>query len=822
MIGIVIVSHSHRLAEGVKDLAEQMAQGRVTIAAAGGLDDDVIGTSFERVAAAIEMAYQPDGVLVLMDLGSAVMTTEMVRDMLPENQQGHVRLTNAPLVEGAIAAAVASALGESLDQVEKAALGALNPPKVADAPPVAGAAASAPAAAAPTGGVEEILTIVNRVGLHARPASQFVQTVGRYNADVRVRNLSRPSVTVDARSMFGVLGLNARQGDQIAVMASGPEADAAVMALRELVQAGFGEDIGEAEPAEAEAATVETAPPTAVRPSAGEAMPGVAASPGVALGPAYLHRAEMPRVVRRIVHDRGAEWRRLEDALARARGALEQLARRTGKQIGKAEAMIFEAQRQFLEDPALIMAVRDKIEREGLNAEAAVFDAASDFAQMLESMEGEVFRQRAADVRDVAARVLRDLGGQSGVEPLAGMTRPSILVARDLTPSETAQIDPARVLGICTAAGGATSHTAILARSLGVPAVVGLGDAVLQLADETPLIVDGARGQVWVEPGAATQARYLDQQATERHAREQALAVAGQPAVTTDGHRVAVWANVGDVATARLAREMGAEGVGLLRTEFLFLDRTEAPSEDEQVASYRAIAEAMGGLPVTIRTLDIGGDKPAPYLEMEAEPNPFLGNRAIRLSLAHPEVFKTQLRAILRVGVDFPLRVMFPMIAMLEELQRAKALLAEARAELTTRGVPVATEMPVGIMVEVPAAALTADLLAREADFFSLGTNDLTQYTFAADRGNPAVANLGNPLHPAILRQVQRVIEAAHAAGHTASVCGEMASDSRAVPLLLGLGIDMLSVNPAAAPDTKAAIRALSYAETRALAATRL
>jgi phosphocarrier protein FPr len=413
MIGIVIVSHSHRLAEGVKELADQMAQGRIPIAAAGGLDDSTIGTSFERVAAAVDAAYQPEGVLVLMDLGSAVMTTEMVRDMLPQAQQPHVRLTNAPLVEGAIAAAVAAALGDPLDKVEAAALGALHPSKVADAPAVGGDSVVLPMGDV-TDGVEEILTIVNRVGLHARPASQFVQTAGRFNADVRVRNLTRPSAPVDAKSMFGVLGLNARQGDQIAVIASGPEAAAAALALRDLVRAGFGEDTGTDEAAPVASAAAEPAVATAMRPAAGEAMPGIAASPGVALGPAYLHRAEMPRVVRRTVQDRGAEWRRLEDALTKARGALEQLARRTGKQIGKAEAMIFEAQRQFLEDPALIMAVRDKIEREGLNAEAAMFDAASDFAQMLESMEGEIFRQRAADVRDVAARVLRDLGGQSG------------------------------------------------------------------------------------------------------------------------------------------------------------------------------------------------------------------------------------------------------------------------------------------------------------------------------------------------------------------------------------------------------------------------
>ncbi len=808
MIGLVLVSHSHRLAEGVRELAEQMSQGRVPIAAAGGLDDETIGTNAERILTAIEAVYQPDGVLVLVDLGSAVMSAEIAREMLDPDWQPNIRLSNAPIVEGAIAAAVAAAMGDSLDTVAATARGALATPKVTEDEPVGGPSA---APEPPVGGEaqEIVLPIRNKVGLHARPAAQFVQTAGRFQGDIRVRNASRNTAPVDAKSMFAVLGLNGRLGDDIAISASGPDAAAALAALRELVEGGFGEEIvpvptgGETPPPVPEARPellIQTIAP-------GTARSGIAASPGIAIGPAFVHVANSLQAERRQVDDRAAEVARLEKAVADAHAELGGLAQQTRQTIGAAESKIFEAQSLFLDDPAFVDAARQLIRGTGLNAEAAMADTAARFAALLEGMEGDVFRQRAADVRDVGARVIHLLGGGAAANPFAAIQNPSILITSDLTPSETAQIDRGKILGLVTAEGGATSHTAILARSLGIPAVVGFGPSALRIPDAAPVILDGAAGQVWLSPDEATTQRYTAQRDEELRARERRLALAGEPGMTADGRRVAVLANVGNLATARKAREDGAEGVGLLRTEFVFLDRSEPPSEDEQAAAYRAMAEALEGRPITVRTLDIGGDKPAPYLNLTPEANPFLGVRAIRLTMDMPDLFKAQLRAILRVSADFPLKIMFPMIATVEEMRRARGFVREAQAELAARQVAFNPNIEVGAMVEIPSAAIAADVLAREADFFSLGTNDLVQYTFAVDRTNPRVAEIGSHLAPAILRQIDGVVRAAHACGRQVSVCGEMGSDTRATALLVGLGVDVLSVNPAAVPDVKAALR---------------
>ncbi|MFN8483584.1 MAG: phosphoenolpyruvate--protein phosphotransferase [Anaerolineae bacterium] len=808
MIGLVLVSHSHRLAEGVRELAEQMSQGRVPIAAAGGLDDETIGTNAERILTAIEAVYQTDGVLVLVDLGSAVMSAEIAREMLAPEQQPGVRLSNAPIVEGAIAAAVAAAMGDSLDTVAAAARGALATPKVGEDEPVG---APAPVAEMSSDGAaqEIVLPIRNKVGLHARPAALFVQTAGRFGGDIRVRNVSRNTPPADAKSMFAVLGLNGRLGDEVAIQAAGPDADAALAALRELVEGGFGEEIVPlGSEAEAESVAAEAGPELLIQAIApGTAGVGIAASPGIAIGPAFVHLANSLQAERRQVNDPAAEVARLDRAAADARDELARLAQQTRQTIGAAESKIFEAQSLFLDDPAFIEGARQLVRDTALNAEAAMADTAARFAALLEGMEGDVFRQRAADVRDVGARVIRLLGGGAPANPFAALQRPAILIAPDLTPSETAQMDKDKILGLVTAEGGATSHTAILARSLGIPAVVGMGPTALRIRDGAPIIVDGAAGQVWLEPDAATTERYAAQRDAELRDRERRLALAGQPGMTADGRPVAVMANVGNLATARKAREDGAEGVGLLRTEFVFLDRSEPPSEDEQVTAYRAMAEALEGRPITVRTLDIGGDKPAPYLNLTPEANPFLGVRAIRLTMAMPDLFKAQLRAILRVSADFPLKIMFPMIATVEEMRRARAFVRESQAELAARQVAFNPAIEVGAMVEIPSAALAADILAREADFFSLGTNDLVQYTFAVDRTNPRVAEIGSHLTPAILRQIDTVVRAAHACGRPVSVCGEMGSDTRATALLVGLGVDTLSVNPAAVPDVKAALR---------------
>ena len=831
MVGIVIVAHSAKLAEGVKDLAEQMGQGRVPIAAAGGLDDTTIGTNMERILEAIEAVYQPGGVLVLMDLGSAVMSTELAVGMLPPDRQSRVLLSEAPLVEGAIAAIVEASIGKSLAEVDAAARAVVRTPKVAGATPLTEPVPCPELVEGPPSN-EIILTIVNEVGLHARPAALFVQTAASFQSAITVRNLTRDTPAVDAKSMFGVLSIGAQLNHQIAVAAEGSDADEALATIGQLVKSGFGEMEGAPVPAVVPTREVIAPPPRLEKaelqpiilpPDVGEMrqLQGITASTGIAIGPAYIYRPETLTVERWKVDDPAAEWARFTQAVEQAKAEIGAIRSQAAAEVGKAEAKIFTAHQLFLEDPALLDRVRGQIEGEGSNAEAALAEAVAGYAELLRGMEGEVFRQRAADVEDVGRRVLRILLGVRETS-LAELPKPVVVVAHDLTPSDTAQMDKERALGFCTAIGGTTSHTAILARSLGLPAVVGLGEGALNIPDRTPLIIDGGKGLVIVNPDESTLADYRARQEALLTQQLAAKRAAQRPAQTLDGQRVEVVANVGDVASARVALEHGAEGVGLLRTEFLYLDRATMPGEEEQYAAYRAIADLMGDRPLIVRTFDIGGDKQLPYLDISHELNPFLGWRAIRLSLDQVDLFRTQLRAILRAGHERNVKIMFPMIADVGEVRRAKDVLAGVRAELEAEGVPAASGVEVGIMVEIPAAALAADVLAEEVDFFSIGTNDLIQYTMACDRTNEKVAYLYQPLHPAILRLVKQVIEAAHAAGKWVGMCGEMAGQPEAIPILLGLGLDEFSMSAAAIPRAKALIAAITLDKAREVAAEAL
>jgi phosphotransferase system enzyme I (PtsI) len=399
---------------------------------------------------------------------------------------------------------------------------------------------------------------------------------------------------------------------------------------------------------------------------------------------------------------------------------------------------------------------------------------------------------------------------------LSGLREPAVIVAEDLTPSDTAALDPRMTLGFCTAAGGLTSHTAILARTLGLPAVVGLGEALLEsVTDGDGLILDGREGVVWVAPSAALHSDYRRRQQEQRQRAEGWRLRAQIEAHTADGQRVEVAANVGDLASAQQASADGAEGIGLLRTEFLFLGAGQPPSEDEQRAAYAGILETMGEKPVIIRTLDVGGDKPPPYLSFPQEVNPFLGWRAIRVSLERTDLFTTQVRAILRAAVGHDVRIMLPMVSAREEVRRARELVSQAEADLEKEGRSFARGLPLGIMVETPAAALTVDSLAHAADFFSLGTNDLTQYTLAVDRGNARVAPLFQPLHPAVLRLIRLAIDSAHGAGKWIGMCGEMAGMHRAIPILVGLGLDEFSMAPGIIPEAKALIGRVDSASAK-------
>jgi len=819
MVGIVLVSHSAELAASVKALAEQQTQGKSRITAVGGTGDPEhpFGTDAMAILEAIQSVYSDEGVLVLMDLGSALMSTETAIEFMEPEQAVHIQMSQAPFVEGAMAAAVQASIGMDLAAVAREAVEALGPKQEsiggAPAEPAAQAAVTVTQPVEPGEALTARVTLVNPAGLHFGPAVLFVQTAAKSQANITVRNLTTGAGLVDAKRFNQVLSLGAECNHEIEIAVQGREAQATLDELVALARAGFGEKPAEPQPS----------PLPVAEPIAGHGrltLTGIPASPGVAIGVAFslASRLELPTVGERQSARRSEqELARYQAAVAQARSELAELAERLQRELGAEQSRIFQAHALALDDPDLMASVQQGIVEQGLSAEASMADATEAQALRYEQMSGVRFQERAADMRDVRARMLRILSGAQ--EAAIQLPDKAVVVAQDLAPSQTAMLDRSRVAAFCTALGGPTAHTAILARSMGIPAVVGLGyESFARLEPGATLAIDGSAGTVIVEPDAETIAAYQARQAQEAAARHAAYAAAQAAARTKDGHRVEVVANLASAADVQAALEAGAEGVGLLRTEFLFQDRTEPPTEDEQYEAYRQVVEAMAPRPVIIRTLDIGGDKPAPYLRLPVEMNPFLGWRAIRICLAMPEFFKTQLRAILRAAVAGNVLVMFPMVAQHSEVEQAQGWLAQAAQELAQAGLSHADHVPTGIMVEVPAAAETPDLLAPLVDFFSIGTNDLTQYTFAADRGNARVAPLGDPLHPAVLRQIGRVIEAAHAHGKWVGLCGELAGQPEAIPILLGLGLDEFSMGPASIPAAKGTLARWTLPAAQALA----
>jgi phosphocarrier protein FPr len=802
VIGLVIVSHSASLAEGVVELAREMGGADVKIEAAGGMADPpgAIGTDPMLVQEAIVRAASDDGVLVLMDLGSAVMNAELAVEMVAmEHEDLRVLLCEAPLVEGAVAAAARAGAGADLEEAATEARSALGMKAG-----LLGVETEAPAQPAESlaDASELRLEVPNALGLHARPAARVVETAGRFDASVQILDETTGRGPADARSLTAVVTLGAHQGHTIVVRASGPQADAALVALRELADDNFGDANGAAAPQPPPAPTEVT---TSAPPAAGALVEGVPASPGIAIGPARLPTAATPLPADDTpAGDPSAEWERLDAARAAARADVEEARARIAEQAGEAEAAIFDAHLMLLDDAALVYPARKAID-DGRSAAAAWAAAAEEAASAYRGLDDPYLRERAADVDDVAGRVLRHLAGEAAS---TGITAPGIVVARDITPGDAAALDRSLVRGLAVAHGGATSHAAILARALGIPAVVGLGEGILGIEDGTPLVLDGQAGTLEVEPPADVVAeREAAREAGERR-RAEARAHAREPATTSDGHTLEIAANLGSPKEAAEAVELGADGVGLLRTEFLFLDRDTAPTEDEQRAVYEEIARALDGRPLIVRTLDAGADKPLRFLRQAPEENPFLGVRGIRLGLAQPELLRTQLRAVLAVAAEHPVRVMFPMVSTLAEYRAARAIVEEL-------GGP---QIDVGIMVEVPAVAVAADRFAREVDFFSVGTNDLGQYTMAAERGNEALAPLLSGPQPALLRLIATLTAAAEEHGRWVGVCGELAGDPAAAVLLAGLGVAELSMAPSRIPEVKETLRGLALADAQAIA----
>ncbi|WP_216828855.1 phosphoenolpyruvate--protein phosphotransferase [Alkalihalobacterium elongatum] len=544
---------------------------------------------------------------------------------------------------------------------------------------------------------------------------------------------------------------------------------------------------------------------------------GIAASAGIAIANAYVLEEPDYSFEKKTDADPAVEKERLETALDKAKVDLAQIKEKAEVDLGEEEAAIFAAHLLVLSDPEFIGGMQAHIDNEKVNAESAVHDVSQTFISMFELMDNEYMKERAADIRDVSKRVLGYLLGIQ-MKSLAAIDEATIIIAKDLTPSDTAQLNPQFVKGFAADIGGRTSHSAIMARSMEIPAVVGTKESTTSIHNGDTIIIDGLEGVVIVQPDEETTQAYKQKKENYEQQKLEWAKLVNEATKTVDGHHVELAANIGTPDDLTGVINNGAEGIGLYRTEFLYMGRDQLPTEEEQFNAYKTVLERMEGKPVVIRTLDIGGDKELPYLELPKEMNPFLGFRAIRLCLEHQDIFRTQLRALLRASTFGNLKIMFPMIAALEELREAKAILEEEKQKLVNEGQQVSDSIEVGMMVEIPSTAVIADLFAKEVDFFSVGTNDLIQYTMAADRMNEQVSYLYQPYHPAILRLVNMVIEAAHKEGKWAGMCGEMAGDEIAIPILLGLGLDEFSMSATSVLPARSQIAKLSKQELETFA----
>ena len=638
------------------------------------------------------------------------------------------------------------------------------------------------------------VTLANLNGLHARPAAVFAQAAKAFSASIY---LHKKQETANAKSLVAIMALQTAHGDVMQVSAAGPDAEAAIKTLAELLLTGCGEVV--AGPMQVEVSAVEASSLTVLR--------GVCASPGSAFGQ-VVQIAEQNLEVNELGSTPQVERDHLSRALAEALVALQQL-RDNAK--SDAQADIFKAHQELLEDPGLLEVAHVLID-EGKSAGFAWRSATESAATLFKSLGNALLAERAADLADVSQRVLKQILGVR--DQVMELPEGAILIAEQLTPSQTAGLDTRKVLGFATVGGGATSHVAILARAFGLPAICGLSVQVLALVNGTQVLLDADKGELQLDPDLQAIEQLQAKRQLQQQRRQHELAHATLAACTRDGHHFEVTANIASLAEAEQAVALGGEGVGLLRSEFLYLDRNHAPSHDEQASTYNAIAKVLGPMRnLVVRTLDVGGDKPLAYVPMDSETNPFLGMRGIRLCLERPQLLRDQFKAILGSAGLARLHIMLPMVTQLSELRLARQLLEE---EALVLGL---TELPkLGIMIEVPAAALMADLFAPEVDFFSIGTNDLTQYTLAMDRDHPRLASQADSFHPAVLRLIASTVKAAHAHGKWVGVCGAMASETLAVPLLLGLGVDELSVSVPLIPSIKAAVRELDLMDCQAIA----
>lgn len=698
---------------------------------------------------------------------------------------------------------------------DEAALDALA--RTTDAREIVAALTSAPVEsveAAPAVDLSERFTWICDYpsGLHARPAAHWIDTARRTRAVLRIR---RGAETADPRNLVSLLRLGLVEGDRVVVSAEGEGAQEALASMKAAIVGLTPQEKADAAKA---AAKAKAAAPGWTPPAPLPSIPGISASPGLAIGRVHVVRpAEIvvPDIPLPLID--GGD--RLNDAIVATKQQLAALADDTGRRLGAAEAGIFTAQAEFLSDTDLVV-LACQLMVEGHGPAWAWHEAVSRTADRIAGMGNPLLAARAADLRDVGRRVTARLAPELAAASAAAADLPDgpvILVADDLTPSDTAGLDTARIVALATARGGPTSHTAILARTLGLPALVAAGDALLDVSEGADGILDGAGARLWLEPNEAAIASARDRIAAEAARRAQESQDRAAPAVTADGHTIEIAANVNTPDQVGLALDLGAEGVGLMRTEFLFLERGATPTEDEQTSVYSAMLDALGNRPLIVRALDIGGDKQVAHLDLPQENNPFLGVRGARLLLRRPDLLEPQLRALYRAAKGGrKLSIMFPMITSLEEVVILRAACERIRAEVA------APEVPIGIMVEVPSAAILADVFAQYVDFFSIGTNDLTQYALAIDRQHPELAPEADSLHPAVLRLIDATVKGAATRNRWVGVCGGIAGDPFGACLLAGLGVNELSMTPRDVPAVKARLRATRFADLERIAAEAL
>lgn len=801
MVGIVLVSHSRALANAALTLVRAMAGNElpIAIAAGAGENHEDLGTDATEIYEAITNVDSADGVLVLMDMGSAVLSAEMALEFLDDDTRTRVCLCAAPFIEGAVAAGVSAKIGSPLADIEREAMAALTQKTEHIAPTLIDNRAELPISG------ENALTVTIKIpmpnGLHARPVANLIQEAAKYDSNIQIRNLTNGKGPVSVRSMTGIVSLEALYNNDIELIATGNDALVALNDLKKAIESGLGDDLNF------------TAKPATTQVNQNNQFAGnqsVGISKGIVIGPVYCAQTASFEIKKETIENASAEVDALHAALSVTIAQLNKKAENVSNEMGKAQGEIFAAQALVLQDPVLLESADNIIKNDKVQAAYAWWLAINSAIKQYNSLDNANLRQRALDLQDASDLVLQNLGVKVNNE--LNLPVPSILVIDDITPGQVAALDKSKTLGVICFENGPTSHSAILLRSQGIPAIVqakSYKSELEKLPLSTIIALNGETGDIWINPDeeqtreiTILQNKWIEQSTLEKQQ-------SAQIARTTDGVQIEVLANIGHPGDSLAAVENGADGVGLLRTEFMFLHRTEAPSEDEQYNTLLSMIEPFNGKPVTIRTLDAGGDKEIPYLDMPKEANPFLGVRAIRLCLRNPELFQQQLRAILRVGAEYGnIKIMFPLISTVDELMQAKLSLYEAHTSLVNENISHLWPVATGMMMEVPSAAIRVQDYVNEVDFVSIGTNDLTQYTLAVDRGNTELQkSIGKNLDISVLTLIKHIVDVCKMKGKPVSVCGESAADIKTAALLLGIGVDKLSMNARSIPEIKYWIR---------------